>query len=58
MTRFAERASKGKTDVKEYQKTLKNIQVIASNQTTIYDKVRNYYFFSFAHMSFLPEFTR
>ena len=40
MTKFAERAAKGKTEVKEYQEALKNIQIINSNQKTIYEKVR------------------
>lgn len=39
IAKFAERAAKGKTEVKEYQEALKNIQVIASNQKTIYEKL-------------------
>ncbi|CBY15637.1 unnamed protein product [Oikopleura dioica] len=39
MAKFAERAAKGKTDVKEYKETLKNIQIISSNQKTIFDKL-------------------
>ena len=44
IAKFAERAAKGKTEVKEYQEALKNIQVIASNQKTIYEKVRISFF--------------
>lgn len=39
MAKFAERAAKGKTEVKEYQEALKNIQIINSNQKTIYEKL-------------------
>ncbi len=54
MAKFAERAAKGKTDVKEYKETLKNIQIISSNQKTIFDKVEISYFL-LSRCSFLPE---